>query len=35
MRGFDQRLRDLPDARLREMRCGVEKCTWETSGWPP
>ena len=25
MRGFDQRLRDLPDARLREMRCGVEK----------
>jgi glutamate--cysteine ligase len=25
MSGFDQRLRDLPDARLREMRRGVEK----------
>ncbi|MES2101180.1 MAG: glutamate--cysteine ligase, partial [Pseudomonadota bacterium] len=25
MSGFDKRLRDLPDARLREMRRGVEK----------
>ena len=25
MSGFDQRLRDLPDVRLRGMRCGVEK----------
>ena len=25
MSGFDQRLRELPDARLREMRRGVEK----------